>query len=83
MKVAIGIDSHKDSLAAAAVDELGRVLGVMEVSNDHDDTPSCSVGGSSSTERSASGSSAPAATATRSPDRWWQPAATSMRRRPT
>jgi transposase len=36
LKVAIGIDSHKGSLAAAAVDELGRVVGVSEVANDHD-----------------------------------------------
>jgi transposase len=35
LKVAIGIDSHKGSLAAAAVDELGRVVGVTEVSNDY------------------------------------------------
>lgn len=35
LKVAIGIDSHKGSLAAAAVDELGRVVGVTEVTNDH------------------------------------------------
>jgi transposase len=34
LKVAIGIDSHKGSLAAAAVDELGRVVGVTEVAND-------------------------------------------------
>jgi hypothetical protein len=30
VEVAIGIDSHKSTLAAAAVDALGRVLGVRE-----------------------------------------------------
>jgi transposase len=34
MEVAIGIDSHKGSLTAAAVDALGRVLGVREFRND-------------------------------------------------
>lgn len=34
LKVAIGIDSHKGSLAAAAVDELGRIQGITEVPND-------------------------------------------------
>jgi len=34
VEVAIGIDSHKGSLAAASVDVLGRVLGVREFSND-------------------------------------------------
>ena len=34
MQVAIGIDTHKGSLAAAAVDPLGRVLGVREFTND-------------------------------------------------
>ena len=34
MEVAIGIDTHKASLAAAAVDSLGRVLGVREFTND-------------------------------------------------
>ncbi|MGH3117590.1 MAG: IS110 family transposase [Gaiellales bacterium] len=34
MEVAIGIDTHKGSLAAAAVDGLGRVLGVLEFTND-------------------------------------------------
>jgi len=34
MEVAIGIDSHKGTLAAAAVDTLGRVLGVREFTND-------------------------------------------------
>ncbi len=34
MEVAIGIDSHKGSLAAASVDALGRVLGVREFTND-------------------------------------------------
>lgn len=34
MKVAIGIDSHKSTLAAAAVDELGRIQGITEVRND-------------------------------------------------
>ncbi|MCA1708450.1 MAG: transposase, partial [Actinobacteria bacterium] len=34
MGVAIGVDSHKSSLAAAALDELGRVVGVREFSND-------------------------------------------------
>ncbi len=34
MEVAIGIDTHKGSLAAAAVDALGRVLGVREFTND-------------------------------------------------
>jgi hypothetical protein len=28
MRASIGVDTHKGSLAAAAVDELGRVLGV-------------------------------------------------------
>jgi transposase len=40
MGVAIGVDSHKSSLAAAALDELGRVVGVREFPNDapgHDD----------------------------------------------
>lgn len=40
MSVSIGIDSHKSTLAAAAVDELGRVLFVEEFGNDpggHDD----------------------------------------------
>ena len=34
MGVAIGVDSHKSSLAAAALDELGRVVGVKEFPND-------------------------------------------------
>lgn len=34
MEVAIGIDTHKESLAAASVDALGRVLGVREFTND-------------------------------------------------
>lgn len=34
MEVAVGIDTHKSSLAAAAVDGLGRVLDVREFSND-------------------------------------------------
>lgn len=34
MGVAIGVDSHKSSLAAAALDELGRVVGVTEFRND-------------------------------------------------
>ena len=34
MSVAIGVDSHKSSLAAAALDELGRVVGVREFAND-------------------------------------------------
>ena len=34
MGVAIGVDSHKSSLAAAALDELGRVVGVREFAND-------------------------------------------------
>lgn len=34
MSVSIGIDSHKSTLAAAAVDELGRVLSVEEFGND-------------------------------------------------
>ena len=34
MGVAIGVDSHKSSLAAAALDELGRVVGAREFSND-------------------------------------------------
>jgi transposase len=34
MEVAIGIDTHKGSLAAASVDTLGRVLGVREFAND-------------------------------------------------
>ena len=33
MEVAIGIDTHKGSLAAASVDVLGRVLGVREFAN--------------------------------------------------
>ena len=34
MEVAIGIDTHKGSLAAASVDALGRVLDVREFTND-------------------------------------------------
>jgi transposase len=34
MGVAIGVDSHKSSLAAAALDEVGRVIVVKEFSND-------------------------------------------------
>jgi transposase len=34
MRSSIGVDSHKGSLAAAVVDELGRVLGVREFAND-------------------------------------------------
>ena len=34
MGVTIGIDSHKSSLAVAALDELGRVVGVREFPND-------------------------------------------------
>src|SRR5919106_229462 len=34
MGVAIGVDSHKSSLAAAALDQLGRVVGVREFPND-------------------------------------------------
>jgi transposase len=34
MGVAIGVDSHKSSLAAATLDELGRVVGVREFPND-------------------------------------------------
>jgi transposase len=34
MGVAIGVDSHKSSLAAAALDGLGRVVGVREFPND-------------------------------------------------
>jgi transposase len=34
MEVAVGIDTHKRSLAAAAVDALGRVLDVQEFGND-------------------------------------------------
>jgi transposase len=34
VQVAIGIDTHKGSLAAAAVDALGRVLGAREFTND-------------------------------------------------
>ena len=33
MDVAIGVDSHKSSLAAAALDELGRVIGIREFPN--------------------------------------------------
>lgn len=33
MEVAIGVDSHKASLAAAAVDPLGRVIGAQEFPN--------------------------------------------------
>src|SRR6266542_165687 len=36
MRASIGVDSHKGSLAAAAVDELGRVLGVREFPNHPD-----------------------------------------------
>src|SRR5919199_2519624 len=32
--VAIGVDSHKRTLAAAAVDDVGRPLGAVEVNND-------------------------------------------------
>lgn len=42
MGVAIGVDSHKSTLAAAALDELGRVLATEEFTNDdraHDVTP--------------------------------------------
>ena len=34
MGVAIGVDSHKRTLAAAAVDDVGRPLGAVEVNND-------------------------------------------------
>jgi hypothetical protein len=34
VEVAIGIDTHKGSLAAASVDALGRVLAVREFAND-------------------------------------------------
>jgi transposase len=34
MGVAIGVDSHKRSLAVAALDELGRVVGIREFPND-------------------------------------------------
>jgi Transposase len=34
MGVAIGVDSHRSSLAAAALDEPGRVLGTRELSHD-------------------------------------------------
>ena len=34
MKVSIGIDSHKSTLAVAAVDELGRVVSVEVFDND-------------------------------------------------
>lgn len=34
MGVTIGVDSHKSSLAVAALDELGRVVGVREFPND-------------------------------------------------
>ncbi|MGH2703482.1 MAG: IS110 family transposase [Actinomycetota bacterium] len=34
MGVAIGVDSHKSTLAAAALDELGRVIGTEEFTND-------------------------------------------------
>jgi transposase len=34
MEVAVGVDSHKASLAAAAVDPVGRVLGAREFPND-------------------------------------------------
>jgi transposase len=34
MGVAVGVDSHKSSLAAAALDELGRVLGARQFPND-------------------------------------------------
>lgn len=33
MGVAIGVDSHKSSLAVATVNELGRPIGVQEFSN--------------------------------------------------
>jgi hypothetical protein len=34
MGVAIGVDSHKSTLAVAVLDELGRVIGSDEFSND-------------------------------------------------
>jgi transposase len=34
LSVSIGVDSHKQTLAAAAVDEVGRPLDSLEVSND-------------------------------------------------
>jgi hypothetical protein len=34
MGVAIGVDSHKSTLAVAVLDELGRVIGTEEFSND-------------------------------------------------
>lgn len=34
MDVAIGIDTHKGSVTAAAVDALGKVLGIREFPND-------------------------------------------------
>ncbi|HTP25492.1 MAG TPA: transposase, partial [Anaeromyxobacteraceae bacterium] len=34
MGTSIGVDTHKGSLAAGAVDELGRTLGVREFPND-------------------------------------------------
>ncbi len=34
MGVAVGVDSHKSSLAVAALDELGRVVGAKEFPND-------------------------------------------------
>jgi transposase len=34
MGVAVGVDSHKSSLAVATLDELGRVVGAKEFPND-------------------------------------------------
>jgi transposase len=34
MSVAIGIDSHKSSLAAGVLDDIGRVVGTREFAND-------------------------------------------------
>lgn len=39
MDVAIGVDSHKETLAAAAVDQVGRELGGRVFSNDPNGAP--------------------------------------------
>jgi transposase len=33
-QISVGVDSHRSTLAAAAIDPIGRVLGVLEVDND-------------------------------------------------
>ena len=44
MEVAIGVDPSKSSLAVAAVDPLGRVVGTAEFSNDPRGHGLCSDG---------------------------------------